>query len=279
MKRVYLILAPIIILCVSFGISYAEESEIAWTEGPATVDLKGDLAQIELGSDYIFTGAEGAKKIMEYIGNPPSDYEIGVIFPKDENKDWYVLFEYDPVGYIRDDDKDEIDADAILNGIKEATEEANKERQKQGFDPMEITGWYKAPYYDESTHNLTWAISANSGNGEVVNYNTRLLGRNGYTSVVLVTTSAELDQYRSDIQNILSSFSYREGKKYSEYVKGDKVAKYGLTALIAGGAGAAVAKTGLLKVLLKAWKAVVAGAVALFAGITGFIRRRFGNKK
>ena len=49
--------------------------------------------------------------------------------------------------------------------------------------------------------------------------------------------------------------SYKEGKRYTDYIKGDKMAKVGgLAALIAGGAGAA--KVGILAKLLLIFKKI-----------------------
>ena len=46
---------------------------------------------------------------------------------------------------------------------------------------------------------------------------------------------------------------FKAGSRYAEFGQGDKIAAYGLTALVAGGAGAALAKSGLLS---KMWKAI-----------------------
>jgi uncharacterized membrane-anchored protein len=54
------------------------------------------------------------------------------------------------------------------------------------------------------------------------------------------------------------------GQKYSEFKEGDKIAKYGLAALVLGGAGAAALKFGFFQ---KFWKAIVFGGAALIAGI------------
>ena len=49
-----------------------------------------------------------------------------------EGQDWFVIYRRHDVGLVKDDDKNAIDADAILKGISEGTEEANKERAKNG---------------------------------------------------------------------------------------------------------------------------------------------------
>jgi uncharacterized membrane-anchored protein len=275
-------LAFILLLFAFASASAASAEDVympAWTAGPATVNVGGDLAQVELAEEYIFAGSEDSRKIMELYGNPVSGQEAGIIMPRSEDKNWFVLFEFDPVGYVKDDDKDELDADAILKSIREGTEAANEQREKMGAAPMHIVGWYEPPRYDDATNNLTWAVLGESEGERIVNYNTRLLGREGYTSVVLVTDPANLDTDKHDVEAIVSAFSYKKGKRYSEYVQGDKVAKYGLVALMAGGAGAAAAKVGLFKALAKAWKAVVAVGVAAIAAIGGLIRRLTGKGK
>jgi uncharacterized membrane-anchored protein len=139
-------------------------------------------------------------------------------------------------------------------------------RKEKGFAPLNVVGWYEKPHYEAQSHNLVWALLAESKEGKVVNYNVRLLGRHGFMSTVLVTDPSTLAACKPEVDNIIKSFSYKSGKSYAEFVKGDKVAQYGLTALIAGGAGAAAVKLGLFKILAKFWK-VVAVALIGFLGL------------
>ena len=114
---------------------------------------------------------------------------------------------------------------------------------------------------------------------EIVNHNVRLLGRQGYISVVLVADVPTLDASMAELDAIVSNVTYKKGKSYTEYVKGDKVAKYGLTALIAGGSAAAAAKFGLFKFLGKAWKVIVIGALGVLAALKKTLKSAFGGKK
>jgi uncharacterized membrane-anchored protein len=128
-----------------------------------------------------------------------------------------------------------------------------------------------------------WAIRGRGSDGqEVVNYDVRLLGRAGYTSATLVTDPGKLSALKPQLAEILNGYSYKRGKSYAEWVPGDKVAAYGLTALVAGGAGAAAAKMGLFAVLgkffVKAWKLGLALIVGLGAGIKALFNKLFGKK-
>ena len=63
----------------------------------------------------------------------------------------------------------------------------------------------------------------------------------------------------------------------AEWVSGDKVAAYGLAALVAGGAGAAAVKVGLFaslaKVIAKGGKAIVLLLIGLGAGLKKLFTR------
>lgn len=133
-----------------------------WIAGPTHVDLGEKLADLDLENGYIFANAKDTAALLEYMGNIPNKKELGLITPNEQNKNWFIVFRHYPVGYVKDDEKDSIDAAAILKAIREGTEQANKIRAEKGVPPLTIKGWYQEPYYDEETHNLTWIILAPS---------------------------------------------------------------------------------------------------------------------
>ncbi len=248
-----------------------EPPKIAWKAGPGTADVGRDLARIEIGKEYLFADGEDSRKLMEYFGNPPSNKEVGLVMPASDNVSWFILFEHFDVGYVKDDEKDKIDADAILKNIQRGTEEANKIRKEKGMPVIKVLGWHEKPHYDPRTHNLVWATLAEGAGGKNVNYTVKLLGRQGYVSAIFVGDPESLAGAKPEVDALISKFSYKQGRSYAEFVKGDKVAQYGLTALIAGGAGAAAVKMGLFGWLgsffAKMWKVVVAGVIAAGAGL------------
>jgi uncharacterized membrane-anchored protein len=83
--------------------------------------------------------------------------------------------------------------------------------------------------------------------GVTVNYTIRLLGRTGVMNAVLVSSPSSLDNDIKAFKASLGNFSFTQGQRYSEFRAGDKVAEYGLAALIVGGAAAAAAKSGAFK--------------------------------
>lgn len=242
---------------------------IKWQQGPSSGAL-GNLAQIKIPEKYIFAASEDTKLLMEAMQNPVSGRELGFLAP--EKARWFIVFEYDDTGYIRDDEKGSLDAAAMLASIKAGNEEGNKERERRGWAKFEITGWQQEPRYDEKTHNLEWAIQGQSDGKPVVNYNTRILGRGGVMRVTLVAGPDELQATLPQYKAALADFSYNTGHKYAEYRQGDKLATYGLSALVVGGATAAAVKSGAFKWL---WKV---GGFAVLAAL-GFAKKLFGRRK
>ena len=106
---------------------------------------------------------------------------------------------------------------------------------------------------------------------ESVNYNTKILGRHGWMEVELVCNPGDLDSSLAALRSALKGFTYTSGETYAEYKEGDKVSKYGVTALLGAGTLAVAAKTGLLAklwlLIAKGGKLVIVGAVALLAAV------------
>lgn len=238
---------------------------LSWTRGPSSVDV-GTKSKLQVPDGYMFIGAADTKKFMELNQNPTSSTEY-VLAPDDLR--WFAVFEYEDTGYVKDDEK--IDADAILQSIKEGTESGNDERRKRGWAEMHVTGWRVRPAYNSDTKHLEWAIDAQSGGQASTNLFTKVLGRHGVTTVTLVTDPSSLTNDATEFRKAVEGFSYVEGERYAQYVEGDKVAEYGLAGLIAGGGLAVAAKSGLLKGL---WKFLVAGA----AGLAALGRKLFKKK-
>jgi len=247
--------------------------KIAWEAGPGSAKI-GDQAQIEIPEGYLFAPPEEARKFLELTENIPSGRELGILTPQKAN--WFVIFEFSDVGYVKDDEKKSLDADALFKSMKEGNDQGNEERKRRGWGTLTLVGWKQPPHYDDVTHNLEWALEFKDERGVVsVNHSTRYLGRRGYMGVELVADSAQHTVLLPEFRRVMTKFNYTKENDYRSFVKGDKVAEYGLTALILGGATAAAAKTGLLKglwkLLLAGWKLIAAGLVAL----GGFLKRLF----
>jgi uncharacterized membrane-anchored protein len=252
---------------------------IPWEECPCTGRL-GTEATVTVPAGFLFTGAAGTRKFLELNENPTNGSERGLIIRTGDDGGWFAVFEFSPSGYVSDDEKEQIDAAALLESLKEGSARGNEERRKRGWSEVALQGWHQEPHYDAVSSNLTWSTRV-TGTGSAaqtpwVNHSVRLLGRAGVMNVDLVAGVSEVDRALPLLDQVIRGFSYQPGQKYSEWRAGDKVAEYGLTALIAGGAGVAVAKSGLLGKLGKFAVYLVIGFLALLKGLWS---RLFGRNQ
>ncbi|MFM1650576.1 DUF2167 domain-containing protein [Brevibacillus sp. B_LB10_24] len=252
------------------------QDDYNWIEGGTTVDMGNQLAELKLDPDHAFLGAEDTKKMMTESNSVISGNEIGSVFPMNPEENWVILFEYENSGYIKDDEKESINADDLLESYKQGTEEHNENLPDS--QKLYVDGWDLKPHYDEKTHNLTWSLLGHNGRGEkIINYNVRLLSRKGFVSATLISDPSSLAKDKAIFtEKVLPGFGFKSGEKYEDFDPStDKIAEYGLTGLILGGAGLAVAKkAGLLALLLvvvkKAWFLIIAIPVAIW----NFVRRK-----
>ena len=247
-----------------------------WVKGPTTVTVSGN-STLKLPEDYVFLDAANTAKFEELTHNLSGGKEV-LIGPR--SLQWAAYLVFNDEGYVKDDEK--IDAAAILKSLKDSTERANEERRRRGWEEMHIIGWAVPPAYNATTKRLEWATLFESQSESGVNFFTKILGRRGVTSVVLVSSPDDQTISVAALNQVLTGYDFNTGERYAEYKPGDKVAEYGLTGLILGGAVAAAAKTGLLKGFWKlivgfavaAWKVLAAGVVAAIAGLKSMFKKK-----
>lgn len=129
---------------------------------------------------------------------------------------------------------------------------------------------------------MEWGVRLKTDGGQLVtNYTARLLGRTGVMSAVLVSGVDTLPSDTQEFKTSLQQFSFDSGEKYAEFKPGDKVAEYGLAALIVGGAAAVATKKGFWAVIAgffaAFWKILAAVAVAALAGIGKLFKSKRNN--
>jgi uncharacterized membrane-anchored protein len=258
---------------------------IAWMKGPGLSTL-GSEATLQVPADCRFSAAAGARTFMELTQNPPSGSEVGLLLCREQtdSASWFVVFNFDASGYVSDSEGQSLDANAILETLRRGNEQGNRVRRARGWSTLTIKGWQIPPFYDQQTHNLTWSmIVADGQSGDLsVNHSVRLLGRGGVMRAELVADPGQIPTAVPAFNAVLEEYRFVPGKSYAEWRSGDKVAKYGLTALIAGGAGAVAMKTGLLAklwrllaaVFIAVWKLLAAAVAAGLAGLRSMFRRK-----
>lgn len=251
----------------------------AGVEGPATIPL---LAQGEmvLPEGYIFVPKDEAARFLRALGNSTSDSLLGLVFG---SGDWFAIISFFDAGYIRDDDARTWDADAMLKHFVDSNEAANKDRSERGFPAFHVTGWIEKPTYDETRHHLVWSVGVSEENQPLmksaVNYNTLALGREGYFSLLLVTSAATVAADKADAAILLNSIRFVDGKTYADFEEStDTVAAYGLAALVAG---IGAKKLGLIAILVgflgKFAHVLLIPLAVAGAGAFRWLRSRFGR--
>ena len=258
---------------------------INWVAPPAVGQI-GTVATVRVPEGCTYTGRPGAATFLELTENPPDPSVAGVVLCNAADtsaQTWFVLYSYEASGYVNDDEKNSLDADKLLAAMREGTAQGNRMRIEKGWDTLSIESWITPPFYDVATNNLTWALLVREPTGDAsANHSVRLLGRGGVISAELVVDAAHLDEVIPQLNALIAETNFSPGQKYSEWRQGDKVAEYGLVALVAGGAGAAAVKYGLFGKLFKlvaaffvaAWKLIVAAAIGLSAWIKSLFRKK-----
>ena len=256
-----------------------QAASAAMVRGPNSVQLK-DQAQLALPAGYGFVPPKEGAAVMDMLGNQTDERFIGLIFPEADDASWFVTIDYEPSGYIKDDDAKEWDADELLQNLKDGTEAANDHRREIGVAEIQVTRWVEKPAYDAQTHRLVWSAEAREKSGQdtdpVVNYNTYVLGRQGYVSLNLITSSSTIESDKPAAHELLAAVNFNDGKRYSDFDSStDEVAAYGLAALVGG---IAAKKLGLLAAaglfIAKFAKLIIVGAAAAGAGVVKFLKGR-----
>ncbi len=257
-----------------------EAASAAMRRGPQTVPL-ADQAQFALPQGYGFVPRKQAAVLMDLWGNRTDDHFIGLVFPSG-GADWFALLEYEPSGYIRDDEARDWDADKLLDNLKKGTEQANKHRQEIGVPAIEVTRWIEKPIYDGVAHRLVWSaesreIGAPADADAGVNYNTYVLGREGYISMDVVTSASKIEQYKGDAKALLADICFSSDKGYGDFkASTDKVAAYGIAALVGGLAAKKLGLLALVGLSFAKFAKVIAVAVA---GVSTAAAKIFKRRK
>ena len=278
---------------LAVGASHAQEADRAdqiqkieaglkWMSGH--VVLGNGLAELDLTSDYRYLDPEDARKVIVDIwGNPPSHADtLGMLFPADvqpsQASSWGVVFTYKEDGYVKDDDAAKIDYDALLKQMQEAVTSENETRAKQNFPKIELIGWAAPPHYDQGTHKLYWAKEYAFAGEPVhtLNYDVRVLGRKGVLAINGVSSMEQLNSIQERMPEIISMVNFTPGNRYTDYQQGnDKVAAYGLAALILGGVAAKAGLfKGLLALILAGKKFIIIAVVAVGALLVRIFKRK-----
>jgi uncharacterized membrane-anchored protein len=264
-----------------------QQFEAGLTFQTGKIALPGGIATLDLPASFRYLGPTDTETVLSKgWGNPPGAKTLGMIVPAGINvisaASWGVVVTYDEDGHVADDEADSIKYDELLKKIQQELVDANPERQKQGYPAMTLVNWAEAPRYDKTSHKLYWAQELNTEGapGNTLNYNIRVLGRKGVLVLNAVASMAQLASIREEMKLVTAVSDFTPGNRYTDFNSStDKVAEYGLAALVAGGVASKLGLFGKLLALLLAFKKLIfVGVAAAGMGMYRFFSGRSESK-
>jgi uncharacterized membrane-anchored protein len=257
-------------------------SQLDYRQG--TVSVEGANAQLALDASFKYLAARDARRVLEEAwGNPPDDSVLGMVVPTDvplqDDASWAVVVTSSDEGFVSDEEAAEIDYDELLADMQAGTEEDNEARQAEGYPTVHLLGWAAPPRYDAANKKLYWAkeLQFQESDESTINYDVRVLGRRGYLSLNAVAQKSSLPAVEAGMQRLIPQASFVEGERYADYnASTDKLAAYGLAALVGGGLAAKAGLFGKLFAALLAAKKIV---IPLVVGAVAMVGRLLGRKK
>jgi uncharacterized membrane-anchored protein len=233
---------------------------------------------LSIPPDHVAAFAADAVRFETLLGNgdlASRHVEAVVVNRRNEQ----VIFQsFNDEGYVTLDDWKDVDAAAMLETIKDNTEKGNAERARNGFAAVHVKGWLQQPTLDRDSNTVRWAIAADDET-PIVNAVALRLGRRGFEKLTWVGEANSYVAQGGELDLILHAHAFDPGFRYADYVTGDKVAAYGVGALVATLVGAKLAKVGLFAGLLLLLKKFGVFAVVAVGGLFAKFRRAIFGKK
>lgn len=271
------------------AMSEEELQYMQWAQGiwegldrqTGVINIQSAGATLTVPEDFYFLNSKDAETVLVDVwGNPPGQQVLGMLFPADmtpfDGDSWAVTIEYEEDGYVSDEDAGDIDYSDLLDDMKADTRSESEARIAAGFEPIELVGWAATPFYDENAKKLHWAQEIKFGDNpaNTLNYNIRILGRKGVLVLNFIAGMEQKTVIEENLDTVLALAEFDQGSRYSDFNPDiDKVAAYGIGALVAG---KVLAKTGFLAIALVFLKKF---GVFIVIGIAALGRALLNRKK
>lgn len=291
MKRNVLFLVLFILSIIP---SFAQDASLSPEEEELLQQLqvdsiKGQTGAIQLTSahctlnvpeGFVFLGPSESKHLLvDYWNNRETDLNglLGTMVKADAgifyNVETAYVVSYDNCGYVKDEDAKDINYDDLLKEMQKGLEEENK--GKPADQKWELIGWGWKPSYDSQKKVLAWSRYYRiGGDHNVLNYDVRVLGKDGFVTITAVASPEAKSQLMADNDAIVNSITYDNGYKYSDFDPDtDHVAEWTIGGLIAG---KALAKVGFWAALAKFGKVIIVAIIGLFAALRKKLAAWFG---
>jgi uncharacterized membrane-anchored protein len=270
--RMRLALCLVALLAFGTRVSAREDRSLpkGWTPGPLTANL-ADRATIDVPAGYYYLDAAATKRLLSSKQQTSDGREFGTILRLGESGNWFAVFAHSDAGHIDDSEAAALDPVTLLTALQQTNQRVNAERATHGWAAKDLQTWHRPPSYSAATNRLTWSTRVGSGDAAVIHYDVRLLGRRGVMSARLVTTPDAVLLSTSQFVEVMLTYAFNDGARYSDFREGETVVEAGLTTLIVGDVAPVAAESGYFPGF---WVATGFAIVAVALGAALFWRRR-----
>jgi uncharacterized membrane-anchored protein len=258
---------------------FLDSLEATFNYQTGEIKFDNNIGTLSVPQGFRYLDSDQTRYVLHDLwGNPGGEGTMGMLVPANipitSLESWAFIITYEEMGYVKDDDADDIDYDELLEELQSETSEENEQRTKEGYEPISIVGWATTPFYDKNKKILHWAKEIKFGEAEenTLNYNVRVLGRKGVLVLNAVASMSALEEVKGNIDPVLTAFAYSEGNQYDDFdPEIDEVAAWTIGGLVAG---KVLAKAGILALLLKNIKLIGLAMVGLGGAIWNWFRRK-----
>ena len=200
-----------------------------YRQSDAAIDVAGGRMHIDVSSEFDFLESADAARLFIAMGNSPEVANAleGALMPAGVNPlyagGWAASIEFDAVGRVEEDDSS-LSFPEVLYGL----------RDRQSRWGVDVAGWVEPPYYERANHTLYSAFELASPQGNAVNYQMHMLGRDGVLIVNIVAPMEDADLVRIAAPRLRDLFYYHDGSRYEDYLDGELLAANTLAGLLSG---------------------------------------------
>ena len=250
-KIILIFLVPVSVFAAVDKSSYSQEEiwnqvlDFEWVSSDVSpqINIPNSKASINLEDFYYVDILENYRQVQQLMY-----WSNGIEYPRTTHyldiyltdQDYYVVNveKFTGDGYIKGDDWSQVDPDEFLEQLKSASVENNKERLKNGYNIVQDIRWHIKPEFNKDLGYVYYSLIVVFDDGnETFNSTAMVLGREGYTDLTFVFKESIAHLMPNEIDKVVQSFDYNSGVQYSDFKAGDKVAAYGVGALVAGSLG------------------------------------------
>jgi uncharacterized membrane-anchored protein len=239
------------------------------------------VLQLRVPENFRYLGPEDTQKVLVNAWGNPKDKRtrhVGSRGSESDNKDgWGVVITYAEDGHVSDKDADGIDFDNLLNEMKKGMAEVNKERSESGHERIDLIGWAVTPRYDKKPIVVLGQRAFLRRVGEHTELQHTYPRKKGVLMLNAVAGMGQLADIEKRMPEVLALTAFNPGHRYEDFDRDtDKVAPYGIAALLAGGIAA---KTGLFYRILAMPFVGKIILIVLLSALGGFIVLILKRKK